>query len=481
MLFNSLPFAIFFPIVVILYYLVPQKFRLFVLLIASCYFYASFVPKYILILFFLITVDYFLAKVIEKSEGRNRKIFLVISIITNLGTLFVFKYLNFFNANIAELARFLDWNYPQTIISIALPLGLSFHVFQSLSYVIEVYRGKYKPENNYFNYALYVMFFPQLVAGPIERPQHLLPQFRITHNFDAFKARRGLERMLWGFFKKMVIADRLGVVVNVLYSNPPTDILTTLLLMILFSYQLYCDFSGYSDIAVGTALVLGFDLTENFNRPFAARSISDFWQRWHISLSSWLKDYLYYPLAIYWGKGSKLKIYFSLFITFVLIGLWHGANWTYVLMGAMHGVYLVFGSITKNIREKFADLIRLSKFPAVRHFLQVVTVFFLVSLSFVFFRAENVSQALHIISNLFTNTQQSFSFLGIGLESRTMLVVFLSVILLEVIQYYQEKKKTFYIFDVKPRYVRYAWYYALSFLIIFVGYFGLQPFIYFKF
>ncbi len=270
MLFNSISFLIFFPIVVAGYYLLPHRFRTLWLLLASCYFYMAFVPKYILILFFLITIDYFLGIQLEKVANRKRLFFLIISIIANLGTLFIFKYFNFFNVNVAALAQFLHWNYSYSVLQIILPLGLSFHVFQSLSYVIEVYRKKFTAERNYLTYALYVMFFPQLVAGPIERPQHLLPQFKLEHNFDAHKARLGLERMLWGFFKKLVIADQIGLIVNFMFLHLPVDGPSLIVLAILFTYQIYCDFSGYCDIAIGAALVLGFDLTENFNRPFSS-------------------------------------------------------------------------------------------------------------------------------------------------------------------------------------------------------------------
>ena len=346
MLFNSFQFLIFLPVVFLGYWALPHTQRRLYLLLASCYFYAVLIPKYLLILFFVITADYFLAFLINKHEGKKRTLFLLASSSVNVGTLFFFKYFNFFNENIASLAQALHFNYNPILLQIALPLGLSFHVFQSLSYIIEVYRKKYTPEKNYITYALYVLFFPQLVAGPIERPHHLLPQLSATHTFDPTLARRGLERMLWGFFKKLVIADQIAQVVNPLYANLPHDTILLISIAILFSYQLYCDFSGYSDIAIGTAMMLGFSLTENFNRPYAARSITDFWRRWHISLSSWLKDYLYYPLALGWGRVTKLKLYMSLFITFVLIGLWHGANWTYVVFGAIHGVYLVLELLT---------------------------------------------------------------------------------------------------------------------------------------
>lgn len=487
MLFNSLSFLIFFPLIFLVYYAIPYRFRTLFLLLASCYFYMAFVPKYILILFFLITVDYFLAFLISDSTATKRTLFLCASIFANIGVLFFFKYFNFFNENISSIAQWLHWNYSPMILSIVLPLGLSFHVFQSLGYVVEVYRGKYQPEKKYLTYALYVMFFPQLVAGPIERPGHLLPQFSLEHDFIFVKARRGLERMLWGFFKKMVIADQIAQIVNPLFANPPSDSSVLIVMVVLFSYQLYCDFSGYSDIAVGAALMLGFDLTENFNRPFSARSFADFWRRWHISLSSWLRDYLYYPLALGFGKVSKMKLYYSLFITFVLIGLWHGANWTFVVFGALHGAYLVVELFTDKSRKWFVDKSGLSKLPWLHHALQTVFVFALVSVSFIFFRAENVGQAWLILTHLFSNLHPDFiihALIG-TITSVVGNIVFafivLSIGILEMVQYYQAKKQTLYIFDTLPKVVRYGWYYFLVFSIMLFGYFGAQAFIYFQF
>jgi len=308
MLFNSLHFLIFFAVLFFLYYkVIPDKYRWLLLLLASCYFYMVYIPKFILILLFLITVDYFLGQQIANSTGRKRKFFLILSIIANLGTLFFFKYFNFFNENVASIANLIHWNYSPMILQIALPLGLSFHVFQSLSYVIEVYKGKQTPEKRFGIYALYVMFFPQLVAGPIERPQHLLHQFHEPHSFNITNIRRGLELMLWGFFKKLVIADRAAQIINHVYGDiAGYNGFTVLIAVLLFSYQLYCDFSGYSDIAVGSALVFGYDLTNNFNRPYSSRTMGEFWRRWHISLSNWL--HIIYIILWYFGVKNLQNI-----------------------------------------------------------------------------------------------------------------------------------------------------------------------------
>lgn len=490
MLFNSFSFLLFFPLVAIIYWLLPSRLRVLWLLLASCYFYMAFVPVFVLILFGLITLDFFLGQAIEGQQGRKRLVCLVLSICANIGVLFFFKYCNFFTENVAALAQFFHFNYTPALLSIALPLGLSFHVFQSLSYVIEVYRGRYRAEKSYLTYALYVMFFPQLVAGPIERPQHLLPQLHLTHSFDATRTRRGLERMLWGFFKKVVIADQIAQVINPLFANPSSEGPVLIFMVVAFTYQLYCDFSGYADIAVGSAMVLGFELTENFNRPFAAVSVAEFWRRWHISLSNWLKEYLYYPLALGWGKVSKVKLYASLFITFVLIGLWHGANWTFVVMGAMHGTYLVVGSITEKWRQRFAQAIGFVKVPRLRKAWQVGVVFLLVTLSFIFFRATSVAQAWYIVTHLTTGLGNLLSyhyvryelFTGLGVWNNGLgLVVFLCVVVMELVQYYQARANTQYLFDTEPSWIRLGWYYALVVAVLCFGYFGAEGFIYFKF
>lgn len=404
MTFNSISFLIFFPSVAILYFLIPSRYRTAFLLLASFYFYIVFVPKYIFILLFLITADYFLAQAIEKKTGRERKTLLFISVLANLGTLIFLKYFNFFGENIAAIANFLNWNYSPAILSIIVPLGLSFHVFTSLSYVIEVYRGKYKPEKNFFAYALYVAFFPKLVSGPIERPYNLLPQFHEKHYFDYDRVTAGLKRMLWGFFKKIVIADNLALYVNQIYGQPHDySGLVLITATIFFAIQLYYDFSGYTDIALGSAQVFGFKLMENFNLPYFSGSIAEFWRRWHISLSSWLSDYVYYPLVFSAQIISPLRLYFALMVTFVLIGLWHGANWTFVMFGAIQGFYLIFGQITKNLRQRFAQITGFSQWPRLRRAFQIAITFGLVCLGFIFFRADTINDAYFIVASSFSS------------------------------------------------------------------------------
>ncbi len=309
MLFNSVQFLIFFPVVTALYFVLPHKYRWAMLLAASCIFYMVFIPAYILILASTIIVDYIAGIYIERSTGARRRLFLIISIISNVGFLAFFKYFNFLNGNIAFLARLIHWNYPINVLYIILPIGLSFHTFQAMSYTIEVYRGTQRAERHFGIYALYVMFYPQLVAGPIERPGRLIHQFYEEHHFDYVRVTSALKLMTWGLFKKVVIADRLAMIVNPVYNNPAQyNGMTLALATVCFAYQIYCDFSGYSDIARGSAQAMGFDLMDNFNRPYFAKSIAEFWKRWHVSLSTWFRDYVYIPMGGEQGAAGALAV-----------------------------------------------------------------------------------------------------------------------------------------------------------------------------
>ena len=393
MLFNSFAFLIFFPVVTIGYYLLPYKQRWWWLLGASCWFYMAFVPVYILILGFTIGVDYLAGILIDRTEGRTRKWWLVASIVANVGVLAFFKYFNFLNQSIAAVVRGMGLPYEVPDLGILLPIGLSFHTFQSLSYTIEVYRGNQKPERKLGVFALYVMFYPQLVAGPIERPGNLLKQLGMHFDPDADRIAHGLRQMAWGFFKKLVIADRCAAIVNIVYADPGQhDGWTTLVATYFFAIQIYCDFSGYTDIALGAARTMGFELMVNFRTPYLSSSISEFWGRWHISLSSWFRDYLYIPLG-----GNRVAVprwYFNLFVVFLISGLWHGANWTYVCWGALHGVYLIAAIVFKPFWARVLGSARHRGF----HWLNVFLTFHLVVISWVLFRAENIGHAQGIFS-----------------------------------------------------------------------------------
>lgn len=406
MLFNSFEFlCLFFPLVTGAYFLLPHRWRWLLLLAASCWFYMAFVPVYILILAFTIAVDYFAGLWIERSEGRTRKTFLVASIIANVGVLAVFKYWNFLNGNLSALFHDLGLGYHVPDLGILLPIGLSFHTFQSLSYTIEVYRGHQRAERRPGVFALYVMFYPQLVAGPIERPANLLDQLNapegrgIRSHLDADRVVWGLKQMLWGFVKKLVIADRCGAVVDQVYGHIGGYHTAGLLLACyLFALQIYCDFSGYTDIALGAARVMGFDLMVNFRTPYRSGSISEFWSRWHISLSSWFRDYLYIPLG--GNRVSRPMWYRNLLIVFLVSGLWHGANWTYVIWGGLHGAYLVLALLFAPFWRRFDDRTGLAGAPRLKQALNVLVTFHLVLFAWIFFRAGTVQEAFEVIHRI---------------------------------------------------------------------------------
>ncbi len=388
MLFNSLQFIIFYIVITSGYYAIAHRWRWALLLLASCYFYMVFVPKYIIILMCVIVIDYVAGIYIEKTTKNKRKYWLLASIAANVGILFVFKYYSFFNENLTQLTTWFGGSNPLPIWSVVLPIGLSFHTFQAMSYTIEVYKGKQKAERHLGHYALYVLFYPQLVAGPIERPQNILPQFKIAHRFDAQLFKSGLWLMLGGFFRKVVIADRLAVAVNAAYNQVDhQNGLTLALATILFAFQIYCDFSGYSDIAIGAARTMGFKLMTNFDKPYLASNISQFWHRWHISLSTWFRDYVYIPLG---GNRVLVARWFSnLIIVFLLSGFWHGANWTFIIWGLLHGIYLISEILIKRHTKLRLPLV-----------LQRITTFVLVCLAWIFFRANTVSDAFIILQKI---------------------------------------------------------------------------------
>ena len=468
MLFNSFYFLLFFPLVTILYFLLPHKFRWLHLLVASCIFYCFFIPEYLIILFVTILIDYFAAIHIEKTEGKKRKALLWVSVIATLLVLVLFKYFNFFGSNFNQVAHFFQLNYSAPALDIILPIGLSFHTFQSLSYVIEVYRGRQKAEKHFGIYSLYVMFYPQLVAGPIERAKNILPQLREKHNFKYDDAVYGLKKIAWGLFKKVVIADRLGLYVNAVYNNSDQHNGSSLLLASLFgAFQIYCDFSGYSDIAIGSARVLGIKLMTNFKRPFFAQSIGEFWRRWHISLSMWFRDYVFVSLP--GNKTSSARRYFNLFITFVLSGFWHGANWTFVIWGGINGIYLIVGQVffktTKAASNAFTKMIN------------ILTTFFLFCLSGVFFRSSSVEQAISIFKKMLFEQGQIFS--G-GNKNSTAIALLLVLLAAEAVDEFKSLQP-FGVMNSRYVFVRSIGYVSLTILILMFGVFDSSEFIYFQF
>lgn len=486
MLFNSFQFLYFFIVVTLIYFVLPHRFRWLLLLISSCYFYMTFIPIYILILGFTIIVDYVAGIYIERSKGKRRKFFLIVSLIANIGVLAIFKYFNFINGNLTLLLQSIHLDNHLPYLNILLPIGLSFHTFQAMSYTIEVYRGNHPAERNFGIYSLYVMFYPQLVAGPIERPQNLLYQFRERYDFDYQRVADGLKLMAWGLFKKVVVADRLAIAVNEVYDNPyKYHGLSFIIATVFFAFQIFCDFSGYSDIAIGAAKVMGFKLMKNFNSPYHSKSISEFWTRWHISLSTWFRDYLYITLG-----GNRVSIprwYVNLLIVFLVSGLWHGANWTFIAWGMLNGFYIIFAIITKNIRNKIVAFTSIKSLPVVYNAIQVFTTFILIAFAWIFFRAHNIHDAFHIIASMGTETYADILNLPhhLPLEdavSRSYWVQGIAVIsFLEIVHLIQSRINILEFLRVKPKYVRWIVYYILIFSIIIYATASQKQFIYFQF
>lgn len=431
---------------------------------------------------------------IENSEGRKRKLFLIASIVANVGVLAVFKYYNFFASNIDILLHSMHITVtPVPLLRILLPIGLSFHTFQAMSYTIEVYRGKQKAERHFGIYALYVMFYPQLVAGPIERPQNILHQFHEKKFFDYNNAVSGLRLMMWGMFKKVVIADRLTELTDPVFNHPHSyPPITLVLATVFFAFQIYCDFSGYSDIALGSARVMGFRLMKNFDRPYSSKSISEFWSRWHISLSTWFRDYLYISLG-----GNRVSVprwFFNLFFVFLISGFWHGANWTFIVWGALHGFYLIAAILIQKAKVKLFGASDKKEKSAWENGLNIFITFVLVAIAWVFFRANTIREAVYIIGRFpfafkdivriykthdveFMNIWDINEFLTI----KRLAFAFFLIVLLELIQLAQQKVNLIQKLYKTPIYFRWLMYYSIIYMIISYGVFKNHQFIYFQF
>ncbi|WP_273568324.1 MBOAT family O-acyltransferase [Maribacter halichondriae] len=420
MLFNSFTYLLFFPLVCILYYVITPKFRWLFLLIASYYFYMNWQPIYALLIFTSTVITYLAAYKLDTVKNlKTRKIFLFASLILNFGILFLFKYYDFFNNSVFEVMDYFGIRMKLPDFDLLLPVGISFYTFQAVGYTIDVYRGQVAHERHFGRYALFVSFFPQLVAGPIERATNLLPQFRKRIAFDYQKAIEGTKLIIWGYFMKIVVADRLAIYVNSIYNNAENHSSTTLVVAtIFFAFQIYCDFGGYSNIAIGCAKIMGFDLMTNFRRPYFARSVGEFWQRWHISLSTWFKDYVYIPLG--GNKVGKARHYFNLFVTFLVSGLWHGANWTFVIWGGLNGLYLILGRLFRFDSKKIQNT-NLRRFQAL---LKITTVFVLICFSWIFFRANSLGDAILIIKRIFSATGSLF-IADIGIFLYSNLAIFM--------------------------------------------------------
>jgi D-alanyl-lipoteichoic acid acyltransferase DltB (MBOAT superfamily) len=462
--------------VTLLFFILPERVRWLLLLLASCTFYMAFVPKYILILAFTIVIDYFAGILIESAEGHKRRLFLSASLVANIGVLALFKYYGFLTSNLVAVAHLLGVEAHLPALHILLPIGLSFHTFQAMSYTIEVYRGHQKAERHFGIYSLYVMFYPQLVAGPIERPQNLLPQFRAEHPFDYDRVTAGLKLMALGMFKKVVIADRLASRVDVVYNNVHLHHgLALLSATLFFAFQIYYDFSGYSDIALGAAQVMGFKLMKNFDTPYFAGSLSEFWRRWHISLSTWFRDYLYIPLG--GNKRSPLRSSLNLLIVFTVSGLWHGAKWTFVIWGALHGFYLIIGKLTRAGRERWG-------LPAGRGLPSVLITFLLVMVAWVFFRANDVSDALYVLGHMFRGLSgdvvASLHGVPIGVDNRSVLLCTWLISSMLALEWIDRRYGLFASLSRRRPWVRFSVYFGLAYACLLLGVPD-QQFIYFQF
>jgi D-alanyl-lipoteichoic acid acyltransferase DltB (MBOAT superfamily) len=489
MQFNSLEYLIFLPVVVALYFALPHRFRWMLLLGASYFFYMCWKAEYALLILLSTLVDYWAALRMGTTEQRRkRRTYLVISLIVNLGLLFSFKYFNFVSDSLQGLVGSFELSRDLPMLNVLLPVGISFYTFQTLSYTIDVYRGVREPEHHFGIFAVYVSFFPQLVAGPIERSTRLLPQFLEKHRFEYDRVIDGLRLMLWGFFKKIVIADRLAVYVNEVYGHPGDFSTGPLLLATyFFAFQIYCDFSGYTDIAIGSARIMGYDLMENFRRPYFAKSIAEFWRRWHISLSTWFRDYLYFSLG--GNRVWRWRWYYNLIVVFTLSGLWHGADWTFLVWGALHGAYMIVSDLTRTLRQKIVTALRLSRRTTLRKWLQVGITFHLVVLAWVFFRANSLGDAVVVLRNiaafdladLATELTRGFYVNDLSRGWFDLGVALAGIGLLLGVQLAQRGRGVASSLAMRPVWQRWALYYAAVLAIILFGVYEHAEFIYFQF
>lgn len=471
MLFNSFEFLIFFPLVCIVYFLLKNnRWRIPFLLLASYYFYMNWKPVYAVLIMTSTVLTYLCGLLVERyaEDKPKKKAFLVISLVINFAILFVFKYFNFINESVFSLLEMagIRWTVPN--LDVLLPVGISFYTFQAVGYSIDVYRGTIKAERNFMTYALFVSFFPQLVAGPIERAKNLLPQFHEEHRFRYDDAVEGLKQMLWGFFMKLCVADVLSEYVDAVFNNVAQHNGTSMIIAtIFFTFQIYCDFGGYSNIAIGAARVMGFRLMENFHRPYFSLNIKEFWKRWHISLSSWFMDYVYIPLG-----GNRVKYprhLLNLMITFLVSGLWHGANWTFVIWGGLHGTYQVIG----NMWCKYVHKPEYKS--AISRLLNMAFCFAIVAFAWIFFRANNVTDAFTIVGKIFTEHGTPFVDIYSFVYGFTALIILV----------FKDTKDDFgwniHLMHSRHTVVRYASVVALTVYVVLFGSFASGQFIYFQF
>lgn len=480
MVFNSLHFAFFLPPVMITYYLLPHRWRWLFMLIASYYFYMCWNAFYAVLILFTTLVDYSAGIMMERSSRQpgKKKLFLSLSIIANLGLLFSFKYFNFFSENISSLLDVMGVAHQSFTLKVLLPVGISFYTFQSISYSLDVYYGQRSAERNLGYFALFIIYFPQLLAGPIERSSHILPQLKEDHQPDFQKFGSALKLMAWGYFKKLVIADRLSCYVDEVFNHPQDYFgAHVALAAFFFSFQVYCDFSGYTDIARGTARLFGVELMENFKQPYLSKSITEIWTRWHISLGNWIKHYIYSPLTFRFRNLGKSGVYLSLFITFTIVGFWHGANWTFLIYGFLQGVFLTFELASKKFRKKMA-----AKTPFLfSSFITIPLTFIIWTLCCVLFRSNNIADAGTLFRHMFSRELFSAN-IGLSVVSRAELLLCLALpFLLETVTYLHGRYHLPTLLSRYPVSVRMAAYLFITISIVLLGRFSNSSFIYFQF
>ena len=487
MQFNSIHFIIFFIIVLTIYFSISYRYRWVLLLFSSYYFYMCWKPEYVFLIIFSTIIDYYCAiKMGDNNNRKKRKPYLLISIFTNLGLLFFFKYFNFFNQSFNDFFNYFNIFYNTPVFDVLLPVGISFYTFQTLSYTIDVYKGNKKPEKHLGIFAVYVSFFPQLVAGPIEKSTHFLPQLNKNYDFDYLRFKEGSLLMIWGFFKKIVIADRLAVLVNTVYNNP-TDYqgITLIIATIFFAFQIYCDFSAYSDIAIGAAKIMGYNLIQNFNLPYLSKSIGEFWRRWHISLGAWFKEYVYLPLG---GKRVDLSMRMrNIILVFVISGLWHGANWTFIIWGALHSLFMTLSIMFRKITTMFFNDFDIYFNNICFNFFKVIFTFILVDFAWIFFRANSLKDAIYIIKNIFIidlNVFSDKSLHNLGLDEKDLYLSILLIIFLIIVQLYQKRMSIIDWILSKNIFLRWSIYFIAIYSIFIFGYYAQgdsSQFIYFQF
>ncbi|MGG5485940.1 MBOAT family O-acyltransferase [Gaetbulibacter sp. PBL-D1] len=487
MLFNSLDFAVFFPIVFVLYWLVAQNkiARNCLLLVASYVFYGWWDWRFLFLIFISSLIDFSIGQAIPKAQGgKKKKTLLLVSLVVNLGFLCYFKYANFFIETFVDSFRLFGKELEVSTLNIILPVGISFYTFQTLSYTIDIYRKQLEPTKDALSFFTFVAFFPQLVAGPIERASHLLPQFYKTYKFNYNQVKSGLLLMAFGLFKKMVVADRVSVLVNQVYNNPDAYYgYEIILATVLFAFQIYCDFSGYSDIAIGVGRTMGFDLMKNFRSPYLSKSITEFWRRWHISLSTWFRDYVYIPLG--GSRDGKFKTYRNLFLVFLVSGLWHGAAMTFIIWGAIHGVIIVVEKALSKQRKTIAQKLGFQTNTVSRKLFYITITFSIVCIAWVFFRANSLKDAFTIIENgLKLQWSQVLNFYELGLNAQEFWTAFFAITILVIFEWTHQKISFTKQLAAQPIVFRWTVYLIIVFTLIIFGVYGdtaPKEFIYFQF